>query len=41
FDGDTHFSELNPNEWEIISREDFEADEKNQWAYSYIDYKRI
>jgi dihydrofolate reductase len=41
FEGDTHFSELNPSEWEIVSREDFEADEKNQWAYSYIDYKRI
>lgn len=41
FEGDTHFQEINPSEWEMISREDFTADEKNPWAYSYIDYKRI
>lgn len=40
FEGDTHFSELNPSDWEVISEERFEADEKNPWAYSYIDYKR-
>lgn len=41
FEGDTYFSEVDPKEWQVVSREDFEADEKNPWSYSYIDYKRI
>ncbi len=41
FDGDTHFPELDPRVWQVTSRVDFHADEKNPWSYSYIDYKRI
>ncbi len=40
FDGDTFFPELDPNEWEIIERDDFEPDDKNKYPYSFMIYKR-
>ncbi len=40
-DGDTAIPHVTPNEWEEISRQDFKADEKNEFDYSFIDYKRI
>ena len=39
--GDTHIPPIQPVLWEEIGREDFPADEKNEFAYSFIDYKRI
>ncbi len=39
-DGDTFFPELDKKEWQEIEREDFEADEKNQYDYSFITLKR-
>ena len=39
-DGDTFFPEFNRNEWEEISREDFEADEKNEFDYSFLILER-
>ena len=41
FEGDTHFPELNPNEWKEIARHDFNADEKNNYNYSFIDLERV
>ena len=41
FDGDTRFPQLNPEEWKEISRQDFTADEKNNYNYSFIDLKRV
>ncbi len=41
FEGDTHFPELKSEEWKEISREDFNADEKNNYNYSFIDLVRI
>lgn len=39
FEGDTHFPELD-KQWAKISRKDFEADEKNEYKYSFIEYER-
>ncbi len=39
FEGDTIFPELG-KEWAKISRKDFEADDKNQYKYSFIEYER-
>ncbi len=41
FEGDTHFPELNSNDWKEISRQDFNADEKNNYNYSFIDLERV
>ncbi len=40
FDADTFFPELNYEEWIEIEREDYPPDEKNDFAYSFITYKR-
>jgi dihydrofolate reductase len=39
--GDTWFPEWHKNEWLEISREDYLADEKNDYAYSFIVYEKI
>jgi len=41
FSGDTWFPEINPKNWELESRDDFERDEKNQFAYSFLKYLRV
>jgi dihydrofolate reductase len=33
--GDTFFPAIHETEWELVSNEDFEADEKHQYAYSF------
>jgi dihydrofolate reductase len=40
FAGDTWFPEIDPNQWKQVSRENFEADEKNPYSYSFIKYVR-
>jgi len=35
-EGDTFFPEVNLEEWNEISREDYKADEKNQYDYSFV-----
>ena len=39
FEGDTLFPELG-KEWAKMSRKDFEADEENEYDYSFIEYDR-
>jgi dihydrofolate reductase len=39
--GDTYFPELTAAEWKQISRENFPADEKNPFPYSFILYERL
>ncbi len=39
FDADVYFPEVNYEEWEELSREDFH-DEKNEFDYSYINLER-
>jgi len=41
FDADTFFPELDENEWNVVSKEDFpNTDEKNPHPYSYVIYER-
>ena len=40
-EGDTFIPEVKPDEWEEVKREDFGADEKNEFGYSFIDYMRV
>jgi dihydrofolate reductase len=39
FEGDTTFPELG-KEWVIIDTKDFDADEKNEYNYSFIEYEK-
>ncbi len=39
FEGDTWFPEINNEQWIVTSEENFNPDEKNHWAYSFIHYK--
>lgn len=41
FNGDTWFPKINPKYWELKSRDDFERDGKNQFAYSFLKYLRV
>ncbi|MDR1585758.1 MAG: dihydrofolate reductase [Prevotellaceae bacterium] len=41
FAADTFFPEINFDEWQEVKREDFQPDEKNAYAYSFAEYKRI
>lgn len=34
--GDTHFPELNPNEWQEVSREPHTKDEKNEYDFDFV-----
>ena len=40
FDADTFFPNLNMNEWEIITSTEFQADEKNKYAFTFFELKR-
>ena len=39
-EGDTFFPEFNRNEWEEVSREDFKADDKNDFDFSFVVLER-
>ena len=40
--GDTYFPEFDDvNEWRLVDREDFEADAKNDFPYSFLTYDRV
>jgi dihydrofolate reductase len=41
FEGDTFFPELDDAEWHEVERSDFEADEKNPHAYSFVRLDRV
>lgn len=40
FDGDTYFPEIKEEEWEAVSEEHHEPDEKNKYSYSFIKLTR-
>ena len=40
-EGDTWFPEWSTEEWDLISREPHEADDKNDYDYSFMLYQRI
>ena len=39
-EADTFFPVINKEEWELISNEDFSADEKHHYAYSFQQWKK-
>lgn len=41
FDADVYFPEIDSSIWKRVEREDFIADEKNKFDYSFIRYKKI
>ena len=40
FTGDTWFPEFDESRWRVESREDFEADSRNPYAYSFVKFVR-
>ena len=40
FQGEVYFPPVTKSEWNEIARMDFDADEKNPWPYSFIQYVR-
>lgn len=40
FEGDTFFPEIHPEVWKEVHRKDYPADEKNKYAYSFVEYDR-
>lgn len=39
-DGDVFFPEINPDEWALLSEEHHDADEKNEYAYTFKVFER-
>jgi dihydrofolate reductase len=39
-EGDTFFPEINPNQWKEVEREEFSADEKNEYPYAFVTYEK-
>ncbi|MDP9049011.1 MAG: dihydrofolate reductase [Bacteroidota bacterium] len=40
FEADTFFPEIDMNEWKEVSKDDYEADTKNLFSYSFITLER-
>lgn len=39
-DGDTYYPQIDPKIWEEIEREEFPADEKNEYPYAFVTYQK-
>ena len=40
FEGDSFFPDINPEKWELVERDDQQTDEKNNYPYTFLTYKR-
>ena len=40
-EGDTSFPELDLEAWRLVSREDHEADDRNQYPFSFLVYDKV
>ncbi|MCO7183863.1 dihydrofolate reductase [Tenacibaculum sp. XPcli2-G] len=40
FEADAFFPEINMEIWKEVAREDFKADEKNKYDYSFVSYEK-
>ena len=40
FDADAFFPKIDLNIWKEVAREDFKADEKNKYDYSFVSYEK-
>jgi len=41
FDADAFFPKIDTTIWKETSRQDFKADEKNKYAYSFVSFERL
>ena len=41
FEADVYFPEFDKLDWKLVSREDFQKDEKNPHDYSFLKFKRV
>jgi dihydrofolate reductase len=41
FEADVFFPEIDAKIWKEVSREDFKADEKNKFDYSFVSYRKV
>lgn len=41
FEADTFFPEIDFRQWDVVSTETLDADEKNEYPHTYTEYKRI
>lgn len=41
FEADAFFPEIDAKIWKEVSREDFKADEKNKFDYSFVSYRKV
>ncbi|QTE23883.1 dihydrofolate reductase [Polaribacter cellanae] len=41
FKADVYFPEIDPKVWKEVSREDFKADDKNKYDYSFVSYQKV
>jgi len=41
FDADVYFPEIDKNVWKLYSEENYKADEKNPYDYSFLSYIRV
>ena len=39
-EGDTFFPEIDPTQWKETGREEFPADEKNEFPYAFVTYEK-
>ncbi|UCS95791.1 dihydrofolate reductase [Echinicola marina] len=39
-EGDTYFPSIDPEDWKIVQKETHQKDEKNEYDFSFITYKR-
>lgn len=40
FEGDTYFPEMDETKWELVSTEDHQPNEKNQYSFSFLEYRK-
>ncbi|PHO01675.1 hypothetical protein CSC82_22350 [Rhodobacteraceae bacterium 4F10] len=40
FEADAFFPKIDMNIWKEVAREDFKADEKNKYDYSFVSYEK-
>ena len=40
FDADTFFPEIDEEEWKLVAQEEHPADERHQYAFTYLTYER-
>jgi dihydrofolate reductase len=40
-EGDTFFPDIDPKKWKLVSQKDHDADEKNEYGYSFQVWERI